>query len=139
MLLLITFLSFKTFIPCLSGPCLNNGTCSAYSNATIRCNCSNCYSGAFCQIPDYCCLNVCSPNGVCISGLNGTYTCICQPNYVGANCSIYNPCALLPCQNSGKFMKKRKKLKEYILILRYLCYCKWNKLSMFMSNRMDRC
>ncbi|CAF1111478.1 unnamed protein product, partial [Adineta ricciae] len=98
---LFTGAQCDTFLPCLTAPCLNNGTCSGYSNATVRCNCSNCYSGAFCQIPDYCCLNICSPNGVCIPGNNGAYTCICQPNYTGVNCNIFNPCALLPCQNGG--------------------------------------
>ncbi|CAF0850468.1 unnamed protein product [Adineta steineri] len=91
----------ETFLPCLSSPCQHNGTCSGYSNATIRCNCTTCYSGPLCDIIDYCCLNVCSPNGVCLPGLSSTYLCICQPNYVGTNCTTFNPCALLPCQNNG--------------------------------------
>ncbi|CAF3707629.1 unnamed protein product [Rotaria sordida] len=91
----------ETFAPCLSSPCLHNGTCSGSINGTVQCNCTNCYSGPFCQNIDYCCLNVCSPNAVCLPELNGTYVCMCLPNYTGANCSILNPCTSLPCQNNG--------------------------------------
>ena len=107
---LIHFISsrLKIFLPCLSNPCLNNGTCSASSTGTVQCNCTNCYGGTVCQTPNYCCLQVCSPNGVCITGLNNTYTCICQPNYVGVNCSTFNPCAVLPCLNNGKLIQEVK-------------------------------
>ncbi|CAM4752695.1 unnamed protein product [Rotaria magnacalcarata] len=91
----------ETFLPCLSFPCLNNGTCSASSIGTVQCNCANCYSGPLCQNTNYCCLNVCSPNGVCLAGVNNSYICICQPNYVGVNCTTFNPCAILPCGNNG--------------------------------------
>jgi Notch-like protein len=106
-LLKIIFCFFlKNFLPCLTSPCLNNGTCSASSSGTVQCNCTSCYSGPLCQTTNYCCLNVCSPNGVCISGLDSSYLCICQPNYVGTNCSVFNPCALLPCLNNGKIIKR---------------------------------
>ncbi|CAF4549618.1 unnamed protein product [Rotaria sp. Silwood1] len=91
----------ETFLPCLSSPCLHNGTCTGNLNGIVQCNCTNCYGGPLCQNIDYCCLNVCSPNGVCLPGVNNSYVCICQPNYVGVNCSIFNPCAVIPCQNNG--------------------------------------
>jgi hypothetical protein len=100
------FVFLKTFIPCLTFPCLNNGTCSASSIGQVQCNCTSCYSGPLCQTTNYCCLNVCSPNGVCIPGLDSSYLCVCQPNYVGTNCTVYNPCALLPCLNNGKIIKR---------------------------------
>jgi Notch-like protein len=98
----------KTFLPCLTNPCLNNGTCSASTTGTVQCNCTKCYSGSLCQTPDYCCLQVCSPNGICISGVNSSYLCICQPNYVGVNCTTFNPCAVLPCLNNGKLIFEEK-------------------------------
>jgi hypothetical protein len=115
------FFLLKTFLPCLTNPCLNNGTCSASSTGTIQCNCTNCYSGSLCQAIDYCCLQVCSPNGVCISGGTNSYTCICQPNYVGVNCTTFNPCAVLPCLNNGKLIFEEKKNVFWVDCFRHLC------------------
>ncbi|UJR30132.1 hypothetical protein I4U23_017673 [Adineta vaga] len=103
---LFTGIRCETFIPCLQGPCLNNGTCSAYTNATVRCNCSNCYSGAFCPIcATYItvgCGNVtCLNGGTCLIN-NDRTICQCPSIFTGTRCeSLINSCDSNPCVNGG--------------------------------------
>ena len=74
--------------PCLSQPCMNQGTCIR-QNGGFRCVCPPGYTGSRCEIRDACQSNPCMNGGTCqpING-NGAYQCICPSGFSGPRCEI---------------------------------------------------
>jgi hypothetical protein len=78
--------------PCITNPCLNNGTCYNINNETsFQCSCqSNIFYGVYCENMADLCKNstICFNNqGYCI--MNGTQAmCKCKKDYSGVSCEI---------------------------------------------------
>ncbi|XP_072027329.1 uncharacterized protein [Amphiura filiformis] len=92
--------------PCLSGPCLNGGQCSAINNnQTFSCRCTNGYTGNFCQTPPSPCLSTPCQNGGRCSDIdsNQAFLCRCTNGYTGNLCQTPpSPCLSEPCRNGGR-------------------------------------
>ncbi|RNA35363.1 protocadherin Fat 1 isoform X1 [Brachionus plicatilis] len=82
-------------LPCVSNPCLNNGTCvNNLANKTFICHCQSdnngnyLYFGKNCQNKvDVCANETCSKNGVCYD-VNDKAKCKCFSSYSGEKCQI---------------------------------------------------
>ncbi|RNA32190.1 protocadherin Fat 1 isoform X1 [Brachionus plicatilis] len=82
-------------LPCVSNPCLNNGTCvNNLANKTFICHCQQdnngnyLYFGKNCQNKvDVCANETCSKNGVCYD-VNDKAKCKCFSSYSGEKCNI---------------------------------------------------
>lgn len=66
----------------MSKPCLNGGTCQDLTNG-FRCNCTDNYMGAYCQLPFDACVknpNPCLNNGTCLHKTSSLkdYYCMCS-------------------------------------------------------------
>ncbi|CAG5127769.1 unnamed protein product, partial [Candidula unifasciata] len=81
--------------PCLSYPCLNDGTCTVVGTSHV-CTCNALYTGADCSLVNNpCSSNPCRNNGVCSfstkspsAGTPSTpaYVCTCPEGYTGRMC-----------------------------------------------------
>ena len=79
---------------CTSEFCSNNGICyidASSGNSTLRCICSQSYTGSNCQSPinvlNPCQRNPCGNNGTCITTTNSSYTCLCPNGLIAQSCS----------------------------------------------------
>jgi hypothetical protein len=76
--------------------CENGGVCVA---STGVCNCTDGYTGTFCDEVDYCYTNPCQNNGICYisSGLPHR-NCSCVSGFTGESCELdFNECESSPC------------------------------------------
>ena len=74
--------------PCLSQPCMNQGSC-VRENGSFRCVCPPNYSGSRCEVFDACASNPCMNGGTCQSANgNGGYQCLCPAGFSGSRCEI---------------------------------------------------
>uniref|UniRef100_A0A6Q2WUL9 Slit homolog 3 (Drosophila) n=1 Tax=Esox lucius TaxID=8010 RepID=A0A6Q2WUL9_ESOLU len=91
--------------PCLTGPCLNNGTCSSDVSGSYHCTCPFGYKGQNCEIAINACISFpCVNGGTChlIPGQEGQFSCACVPGYEGLQCEV-NPddCEDNDCENNS--------------------------------------
>ncbi|XP_033126861.1 fibropellin-1-like [Anneissia japonica] len=110
--------------PCLSTPCLNNGSCiTDVTNfyVSYKCECLNGFYGVHCE-ESICRDMPCSNGGTCQS--SGVYTseCICPDGFTGSFCEInlypVDPCQSSPCHNNGSC-----KSQITSLYTAYYCVC----------------
>ena len=81
---------------CSSNPCLNNGTCNETLQTdgtySFKCNCSQKYSGLYCELfslSELCANLTCSNHGYCfVNSTNLNVSCACYKYYSGKNCEI---------------------------------------------------
>ncbi|XP_078493951.1 cubilin homolog [Ciona intestinalis] len=87
---------------CVSSPCLNDGKCFENQDG-ILCDCSNGYSGKFCEIENFCSdPNFCKNGGSCFVASNSTAMCLCANGFKGNRCEILiDSCEDNPCQNNS--------------------------------------
>ena len=65
-------------------PCMNGGTCNLSSNGLITCQCSDQFTGTYCDEPINACskVNPCRNDGFCIPKGEKEYSCICTRNFL---------------------------------------------------------
>lgn len=89
--------------PCVSSPCLNDGTCTPSNSSAggYTCTCPPGFTGSNCDQPINFCLptNPCSNGATCISQ-GGSYMCICPPGTTGPLCQFTSACDFQPCNMS---------------------------------------
>lgn len=100
--------------PCLSGPCVNNGTCQSVGNQ-FTCKCTNTFEGTYCEDPiSKCRLGYCLNNGTCNELPNDEAECVCPDGYVGEQCqNKHDHCANSICEH-GECLNYRNS---------YICKC----------------
>uniref|UniRef100_A0A4W5NF14 Slit homolog 3 (Drosophila) n=1 Tax=Hucho hucho TaxID=62062 RepID=A0A4W5NF14_9TELE len=91
--------------PCLSGPCLNNGTCASDVSGSYHCTCPFGYKGQNCEIAINACISFpCANGGTChlMPGQVRQFSCTCPPGYEGLQCEV-NPddCEDNDCENNS--------------------------------------
>ncbi|KRZ32162.1 Cubilin [Trichinella pseudospiralis] len=72
--------------PCTTNPCLNGGTCQAYSSSRFICHCKPEYVGDRCDEFTSCHSSPCQNGGTCVPNAQGGYTCQCKPGMNGKFC-----------------------------------------------------
>ena len=106
---------------CYSNPCLNNGICNAKPYDEPRCNCTNGYSGKYCEIFHNPCLlsNPCLNGGTCFPQAANTnlFYCQCTPAHQGRLCEYE---ALTACmgQNEGTLFPHPTNKSSFLLCSR---------------------
>jgi hypothetical protein len=88
---------------CDDNPCLNGGSCTAFSGDII-CECLQDFELPFCTEIDECASNPCQNGGICLDGPT-EYTCSCANGFMGTDCSMnIDDCLQNPCLNGGNCM-----------------------------------
>ena len=90
--------------PCLSMPCINDGTCVRVGlTVNFTCACSPGFSGTTCDVDlDHCTGNICMNGGTCIEGVGTELTCNCTLGFNGTRCeNDLDFCELSTCSNGG--------------------------------------
>uniref|UniRef100_A0A6Q2X3N3 Slit homolog 3 (Drosophila) n=1 Tax=Esox lucius TaxID=8010 RepID=A0A6Q2X3N3_ESOLU len=118
--------------PCLTGPCLNNGTCSSDVSGSYHCTCPFGYKGQNCEIAINACISFpCVNGGTChlIPGQEGH--CACVPGYEGLQCEV-NPddCEDNDCENNSTCVDG---------INNYTCICPPNYTGDLCEEVVDPC
>ncbi|XP_033106842.1 fibropellin-1-like [Anneissia japonica] len=95
----------ETLDPCAVNACSNGGTCRV-DGTSYKCDCTELYSGFYCQTPitqHPCLSSPCMNGGECLSPSenNDYYFCVCGTGYTGSRCEILDACSVGPCQNGG--------------------------------------
>ncbi|XP_065216653.1 protein jagged-2-like [Planococcus citri] len=90
--------------PCVTGPCVNGGTCieNLENQNHYQCLCPPGWTGSDCSINiDECASSPCQNGGTCVDAING-YQCLCSSNWEGDHCQLdVNECeATKPCKNA---------------------------------------
>ena len=65
-------------------PCKNGGTCVDDLNS-YHCDCASGYTGATCQLSDFCASGPCKHNSTCANTGTG-FSCTCSPGFTGIIC-----------------------------------------------------
>ena len=82
---MVLFQLFITVNPCASNPC-NEGRCVP-DKTNFTCDCSPCYNGEYCELPNN---NTCENNSTCYGRQNGRnvyiQACRCKPGFHGDRC-----------------------------------------------------
>ncbi|MBN3280272.1 DNER protein, partial [Polyodon spathula] len=87
--------------------CSGKGMCTTESEkTTFYCECSQGFTGIFCEEFDACSENPCENNGTCTDVRQGddgkNVICACQAGYTGEQCeSVIDHCLSQPCRNGG--------------------------------------
>uniref|UniRef100_A0A6Q2Z490 Slit homolog 3 (Drosophila) n=1 Tax=Esox lucius TaxID=8010 RepID=A0A6Q2Z490_ESOLU len=120
--------------PCLTGPCLNNGTCSSDVSGSYHCTCPFGYKGQNCEIAINACISFpCVNGGTChlIPGQEGQFSCACVPGYEGLQCEV-NPddCEDNDCENNSTCVDG---------INNYTCICPPNYTGDLCEEVVDPC
>ncbi|CAF0793366.1 unnamed protein product [Didymodactylos carnosus] len=94
--------------PCLTDPCLNNGTCRTLSVEQYQCDCMPAYHGQQCEMTiDACFDNPCKNDGRCEALTDGRFRCHCMPGFTGYRCDInINDCFQHRCENNATCIDK---------------------------------
>ncbi len=71
---------------CLTGTCLNGGTCHEIT-AGYHCSCPSGKTGTNCEIQHPCQQEPCDNNGTCLATNGDSYFCFCTPQFTGHKCS----------------------------------------------------
>ncbi|KAJ8015241.1 hypothetical protein DPEC_G00024090 [Dallia pectoralis] len=120
--------------PCLTGPCVNNGTCSSDVSGAYRCACPFGYKGQNCEIAINACISFpCANGGTChlIPSQEGQFSCSCVPGYEGLQCEV-NPddCEDNDCENNSTCVDG---------INNYTCICPPNYTGDLCEEVVDPC
>jgi len=119
---------------CNSSSCSDRGNCSYDVGGAPVCLCEAGFTGAHCQLVDWCtyhqpCLN----NASCLlNTTTGDYVCDCLPGSLGANCSMIDACWPADiCENGGTCLS----LPDG----RYTCACVSGYTGLSCSVLVDAC
>uniref|UniRef100_A0A4W5NCL2 Slit homolog 3 (Drosophila) n=1 Tax=Hucho hucho TaxID=62062 RepID=A0A4W5NCL2_9TELE len=120
--------------PCLSGPCLNNGTCASDVSGSYHCTCPFGYKGQNCEIAINACISFpCANGGTChlMPGQVRQFSCTCPPGYEGLQCEV-NPddCEDNDCENNSTCVDG---------INNYTCVCPPNYTGDLCEEVVDPC
>ena len=80
---------YRTLSPCLSYPCLHNGTCVSKAKGEFQCQCTNEYKGSFCEKKIKRCgkFPECENNGKCLRHrFSKELYCSCLLGWGGVSC-----------------------------------------------------
>ena len=112
--------SCGSYMPCLSGPCLNSGTCrppprgSRHEARGWVCDCPEGFEQPRCE-KDPCEPNPCRNGGQCRNDGAQSYHCRCRRLYFGKTClrkAAWSSCLRLPCRNGGRCAQNGPHAKE---------------------------
>uniref|UniRef100_A0A4W5NEY9 Slit homolog 3 (Drosophila) n=1 Tax=Hucho hucho TaxID=62062 RepID=A0A4W5NEY9_9TELE len=118
--------------PCLSGPCLNNGTCASDVSGSYHCTCPFGYKGQNCEIAINACISFpCANGGTCHLMPGQVRHCTCPPGYEGLQCEV-NPddCEDNDCENNSTCVDG---------INNYTCVCPPNYTGDLCEEVVDPC
>ena len=117
--------------------CINGGTCvsTAFNMTTLKseyvCDCTNGFTGEFCEVDiDECANNPCQ-NGECIDGIN-QFTCQCFPGFQGILCDE----DIDECHNNKECLNESECVNE---INGFTCNCQPGFNGTFCENNIDEC
>ena len=79
--------------PCSVAKCENFAKCVPHNIFNYTCQCSQYWTGEYCQLPSAsnpCFSSPCKQDSTCLLDVefNLSYKCICQPGYTGPACDI---------------------------------------------------
>ncbi|XP_048061947.1 slit homolog 1a [Megalobrama amblycephala] len=91
--------------PCMSGPCLNHGSCEADQTDGYRCSCSEGFKGKNCEaVTNACVSEPCKNGGTChtFGEEDEDFSCSCAAGFEGPTCDTdIDECKDNDCQNGA--------------------------------------
>ncbi|XP_069467949.1 hyaluronan-binding protein 2 [Ambystoma mexicanum] len=118
--------------PCLSNPCLNQGSCQPKSNG-FECLCKMFFTGKYCEKENHLCRRSSCIRGECV--LTKTLPrqkCRCQHPYSGQRCiTALDPCNPNPCLNGGDCGGRPNN--------EFVCLCPLNYKGKFCETAFNEC
>ena len=117
--------------PCLTNPCLNNGTCVEVEQSSFICTCKVGFTGNKCEIELKSCDSMpCFNSGTCYSQSGNNYTCSCPIGITGRNCETrIDHCSNFIC-NNGACINDRYKA---------VCKCNYGYTGNHCETEIEEC